>query len=372
MTRFYCILSYFLNFGPHHPSTHGVLRIVLEINGEVIVKADPHIGFLHRGVEKLIENQTYIQAISYFDRLDYIAPMACEYSFVLAVEKALDCKVPKRAQYIRVLFAELTRILSHILFIATQALDLGAITPFFWIFEEREKIMEFYERVSGARMHANYFRPGGVAQDLPDNILEDIGKFIVCLKKNMDNVELLLSNNRIFKQRLVNIGVVSAQKALDFGFSGPVLRGSGIIWDLRKHQPYDVYEELDFDIPVGSNGDCYDRYLVRVAEVYESIKIIEQCIKNIPEGLIKADNLKMTSLGYRVPAGEVYAISESPKGEFGVYLYSDGSNKPYRCHIRSPSFAHLQFINFLLKGHLLSDIVAVISSLDIIMGEIDR
>ena len=255
----------FLNFGPHHPSTHGVLRIVLEINGEVIVKADPHIGFLHRGVEKLIENQTYIQAISYFDRLDYIAPMACEYSFVLAVEKALDCKVPKRAQYIRVLFAELTRILSHILFIATQALDLGAITPFFWIFEEREKIMEFYERVSGARMHANYFRPGGVAQDLPDNILEDIGKFIVCLKKNMDNVELLLSNNRIFKQRLVNIGVVSAQKALDFGFSGPVLRGSGIIWDLRKHQPYDVYEELDFDIPVGSNGDCYDRYLVRVA-----------------------------------------------------------------------------------------------------------
>lgn len=382
-----------INFGPQHPAAHGVLRLVLEMDGEVVERADPHIGLLHRGTEKLIEYKTYMQALPYFDRLDYVSPMSQEHAFSLATEKLLGCEVPIRAQYIRVLFCEITRILNHILNITTQALDVGAMTPLLWLFEEREKMMEFYERASGARLHSNYFRTGGVSRDLPAGLLEDISKFADNFPKMLNDVEGLLTENRIFKQRLVDIGVVTKAEALDWGFSGPMLRGSGVPWDLRKSQPYEIYSELDFDIPIGKNGDCYDRYLVRVEEMHQSIKIIKQVIEKMPKGPIKTEDRKIspppraemkTSMealihhfklfteGYHVPSGETYAAVEAPKGEFGVYLVADGSNKPYRCRIKAPGFAHLQALDFMTKGHMLADVVAVIGTQDIVFGEIDR
>ncbi|MFY9589864.1 NADH dehydrogenase (quinone) subunit D [Rickettsia endosymbiont of Halotydeus destructor] len=382
-----------LNLGPQHPATHGVLRLILEMDGEVVNLADPHIGLLHRGTEKLIEHKTYLQAIPYFDRLDYVSPMCQEHAFALAVESLLGCDVPRRAQFIRVMFSELTRILNHTLNIGSQALDVGATTPLLWLFEEREKIMEFYERVSGSRMHANYFRPGGVAQDLPDRLLEDIAIFIEQFPARLQDVETLLNNNRLWKQRLVDIGVVSQKEAMDWGFSGPMLRGSGIAWDLRKSNPYDIYDEMDFDIPIGKSGDCYDRYFVRVEEIYQSLRIIKQCIEKMPQGEIKTNDskiappsrakmkesmeamihhFKLYTEGYDVPKGETYKAVEAPKGEFGVYLYSDGSNRPYRCRIKAPGFAHLQGLDFMAKGHLMADIVAIIATLDIVFGEIDR
>ncbi len=382
------------NIGPQHPATHGVLRLIATMDGELINKLDPHIGLLHRGTEKLIEHKTYLQAVPYFDRLDYVSPMCQEHAFALAVETLLKCEVPRRAQFIRVMFAELTRILNHTLNIATQALDLGATTPMLWLFEEREKIMNFYERVSGARMHANYFRPGGVADDLPDDgLVEDIWSFTENFPKILADTETLLTNNIIFKQRLVGIGIISSKNAMEWGFSGPMLRGSGIGWDLRKSNPYDIYDEIEFDIIVGKNGDCYDRYLLRVEEIYQSLRIIRQTIEKIPHGHIKVQDhkisppkkedihhsmesmiqfFKLYSEGYDVPYGETYKCVEAPKGEFGVYLFSDGSNKPYRCKIKAPGFAHLQALDFLAKNHSLSDLVAIISSLDIIFGEIDR
>lgn len=382
-----------INFGPQHPAAHGVLRLILEMDGEVINKSDPHIGLLHRGTEKLIEHKTYAQAVPYFDRLDYVSPMCQEHAYALAVEQLMGCEVPLRAQYIRVLFSELTRILNHTMNIGTQAVDLGATTPLLWLFEEREKIMEFYERVSGSRMHSNYFRPGGVASDLPDGLLDDIAIFNSQFLNILGDTETLLTNNRIWKQRLVGIGVVSQKQAMDWGFSGPMLRGSGIEWDLRKSNPYEVYNKMDFDIPIGKNGDCYDRYLVRVEEMYQSVKIIEQCIKEIPKGEVHSLDAKMIppkrslmkesmeamihhfklyTEGYNVPKGEAYGYVEAPKGEFGVYLYSDGTNKPYRCRIKAPGFAHLQGLDFMTRGHLLADVVSVISSLDVVFGEIDR
>ncbi len=382
-----------LNFGPQHPAAHGVLRLILEMDGEVVTKADPHVGLLHRGTEKLIEHKTYLQAIPYFDRLDYVSPMCQEHAFALAVERLLGCQVPQRAQYIRVLFAELTRILNHTMNITTQALDVGATTPLLWLFEEREKIMEFYERVSGSRMHANYFRPGGVAEDLPGGLAEDILKFVEQYKSRLEHVEDLLNENRVWKQRTVNIGVVSQRDAMDLGFSGIMLRGSGIAWDLRKSTPYDVYDKMEFDVPVGKNGDCYDRYLLRVEEMYQSLRIIKQAIEQMPEGSVKTEDAKLspprrsdmkTSMeamihhfklyteGYHVPKGEIYAAVEAPKGEFGVYLYADGTNKPYRCRIKAPGFAHLQGLNHMAKGHLMADVVTIISSLDLVFGEIDR
>ncbi|MFM8185422.1 MAG: NADH-quinone oxidoreductase subunit D, partial [Alphaproteobacteria bacterium] len=360
---------------------------------EVITRADPHIGLLHRGTEKLIEHKTYLQAVPYFDRLDYVSPMCQEHAYALAVEKLLQCKIPPRAQYIRVMFSEITRILNHVMAITTQALDVGAMTPLLWMFEEREIMMGFYEKVSGSRMHSAYIRPGGVHQDLPAGLLEEIAKFIKDLPKKIDDMENLLTENRIFKQRLVGIGVVSKQQALDWGFSGPMIRGSGLAWDLRKSQPYEVYGELDFDIPIGVNGDSYDRYLIRVQEMRESIKIIKQCIEKIPSGEIATDDKKisppkradmktsMESLinhfklyteGYHVNAGEAYGCVEAPKGEFGVYIISDGSNKPHRCRVRAPGFAHLQGLEFMAKGHLLADVVTIISTQDIVFGEIDR
>lgn len=382
-----------INFGPQHPAAHGVLRLILQMDGEVVNMADPHIGLLHRGTEKLIEHKTYLQAVPYFDRLDYVSPMCQEHAFALTVEKLLKCEVPRRAQFIRVMFAELTRILNHIMNITTQALDVGATTPMLWLFEEREKIMEFYERVSGSRMHANYFRPGGVAADLPPGLLEDIADFIEKFPKILTDATALLDENRIWKQRLVDIGVVSQSQAMNWGFSGPMLRGSGIAWDLRKSNPYDIYNEVDFDVPIGKDGDCYDRYLVRVAEMYESIKIIRQTIEKMPQGDVKLQDpkfsppvrsdmkssmeamihhFKLYTEGYNVPAGEAYVAVEAPKGEFGVYLYSDGSNKPYRCRIKAPGFAHLQGLDFMTRGHMMADVVTIISSLDIVFGEIDR
>lgn len=382
-----------LNFGPQHPAAHGVLRLILEMDGEVVDRADPHIGLLHRGTEKLIEHKTYLQAVPYFDRLDYVSPMNQEHAYALAVEKLLKCDVPRRAQYIRVLFSEISRILNHILNITTQALDVGATTPLLWLFEEREKMMEFYERVSGARLHAAYFRPGGVAQDLPAGLLEDIAAFADAFPKMIDDAEGLLTENRIFKQRLVDVGVVTAKEAMDWSFSGPMLRGSGIAWDLRKSQPYDVYEEVEFDIPIGKNGDSYDRYLCRVEEMRQSIRIIKQCCEKMPTGPIKTEDrkiapppraemkrsmealihhFKLYTEGYHVPAGETYAAVEAPKGEFGVYLVADGTNKPYRCRLRAPGFAHLQGLDFMSKGHMLADVVAIIGTQDIVFGEIDR
>jgi len=382
-----------LNFGPQHPAAHGVLRLILELDGEVIERADPHIGLLHRGTEKLIEHKTYTQAIPYFDRLDYVAPMNQEHAFALAVEKLLKIEVPLRAQYIRVIFCEIGRILSHILNITTQALDVGALTPSLWGFEEREKLMVFYERVSGSRLHANYFRPGGVHIDLPIGLADDIYDFCKKFPKVIDDLETLLTDNRIFKQRNVNIGIVSKQEALDHGFSGVMLRGSGVPWDLRKSNPYECYPDLNFKIPVGKNGDCYDRYLCRIEEMRESVSIIMQAIDKLPKGPIMTldtkvgppkrrdmkismealiNHFKLYTEGYHVPKGEVYSAVEAPKGEFGVYLIADGSNKPYRCKIKAPGFTHLQAMNYMIKGHMLADVPAVLGSMDIVFGEVDR
>jgi NADH-quinone oxidoreductase subunit D len=382
-----------LNFGPQHPAAHGVLRLVLEMDGEVIERADPHVGLLHRGTEKLIEHKTYLQALPYFDRLDYVSPMCQEHAYSLAVEKLLGCQVPPRAQYIRVMFCELTRILNHILNITTQALDVGAMTPLLWMFEEREKVLEFYERASGARFHSAYIRPGGVHQDIPAGMEADIAAFVDGFGKIIDDVDNLLTDNRIWKQRLVDIGVVTPEQAMDWGFSGPMLRGSGIAWDLRKSQPYDVYNELEFDVAIGKNGDCYDRYLVRMEEMRQSLKIIKQCIAKMPKGAVVTgdpkiappkrmlmkqsmealiNHFKLYSEGYHVPAGETYTAVEAPKGEFGVYLVADGSNQPYRCKIKAPGFAHLAALDFMTRGHMLADVVTVIGTMDIVFGEIDR
>jgi NADH-quinone oxidoreductase subunit D len=387
------ISSYTFNFGPQHPAAHGVLRLVLEMDGEIVRRADPHIGLLHRGTEKLIEYKTYLQAIPYFDRLDYVSMMCQEHAFVLAAEKLLGLAVPPRGQYIRVLFSEITRILNHLLNITTQAMDVGAMTPALWAFEEREKLMAFYERVSGARMHACYFRVGGVHQDLPAGLTADIVEFCDHFGKIVDDIENLLTENRIFKQRNVDIGVVTAADAVDWGFTGVMLRGSGLPWDLRKSQPYEAYAKMDFDVPVGKNGDCYDRYLCRVEEMRQSVRIIRQCIAELPDGPASAtDNkvvppkrsemkrsmealihhFKLYTEGFHVPAGETYCAVEAPKGEFGVYLVSDGSNKPYRCKIRAPGYAHLQALDFMSRGHMLADAVAIIGSQDIVFGEIDR
>ena len=382
-----------LNFGPQHPAAHGVLRLILELDGEVVEKADPHIGLLHRGTEKLIEHKTYSQAVPYFDRLDYVAPMNQEHAFALAVEKILNLEVPLRGQFIRVIFCEIGRILSHILNVTTQAMDVGALTPTLWGFEEREKLMGFYERVSGSRLHANYFRPGGVHQDLPRGLLEDIAKFCQDFPKIINDLETLLTDNRIFKQRNVDIGIVSKQDALDYSFSGVMLRGSGVAWDLRKSQPYDCYKQLEFKIPIGKNGDCYDRYLCRIEEMRESINIINQCLVKLPKGPVKTQDAKVTpppkkelknsmealihhfklfTEGYRVNKDEIYTSVEAPKGEFGVYLISDGTNKPYKCKIRAPGFSHLQAMDYLIKGHMLADVPAVLGSMDIVFGEVDR
>ena len=382
-----------VNFGPQHPAAHGVLRLVLEMDGEVIDRADPHIGLLHRGTEKLIEYKTYLQALPYFDRLDYVSMMCQEHCYSLAVEKLLNCEVPLRAQYIRVMFAEITRILNHLLWLSTHALDVGAMTPFLWMFEDRETLLEFYEAASGARMHAAYIRPGGVHQDLPAGLTDRIGDFIEAFPKRIDEIEALLTENRIWKQRTVDIGVVTPEQAMDWGFSGPMLRGSGVAWDLRKAQPYDVYDRLEFDIPIGKHGDCYDRYVIRMEEMRQCLHIMRQCLDQMPEGPIKTDDrkiapppraemkrsmealihhFKLYTEGYRVPAGETYTAVEAPKGEFGVFIVSDGSNKPYRCKIRAPGFAHLQGLDFMCKGHMLADVVTIIGTLDIVFGEIDR
>lgn len=387
------IKNFTMNFGPQHPAAHGVLRLILELDGELVKKADPHIGLLHRGTEKLIEYKTYIQALPYFDRLDYVSMMAQEHAYSLAVENLLNCKVPLRAQYIRVLFSEITRILNHILAVTCHAMDVGALTPFLWLFEEREKLMEFYERVSGARMHAAYVRPGGVSQDIPIGLWNDIMQFVEQFFWRLVEVEELLNANRIWKQRLVDVGIVSSDDAMNLGFSGVMLRGSGIAWDLRKNHPYEVYDKMNFNVPVGKNGDCYDRYLIRVYEMYESLNIIKQCLTDMPNGLVRSDDKKLTpperadmkysmeslihhfklySEGFNVPKNETYACVEAPKGEFGVYLISDGSNKPYRCKIKAPGFLHLQSLDFMSKGHMIADVVTVIGTQDIVFGEVDR
>jgi NADH-quinone oxidoreductase subunit D len=386
-----------INFGPQHPAAHGVLRLVLELDGEIVTRVDPHIGLLHRGSEKLIEHKTYMQALPYFDRFDYVAPMNQEHGFSLATERLLGLEVPKRGQLIRVLYSEIGRLLSHLLNVTTQALDVGALTPPLWGFEEREKLMVFYEAASGARMHANYFRPGGVKQDLPPKLLDDIAWFCETHPKVLDDIEGLLTDNRIFKQRNVDIGIVKLEDCFAWGFSGVMLRGSGAAWDLRKAQPYECYDELDFDIPVGKNGDNYGRYLIRMEEMRQSVKIMKQCLDklNSPEGRGPVSSLdgkvvpprraemkrsmealihhfKLYTEGFKVPEGEVYAAVEAPKGEFGVYLVSDGTNKPYRCKVRAPGFAHLQAMDFMCKGHMLADVSAVLGSLDIVFGEVDR
>jgi NADH-quinone oxidoreductase subunit D len=385
--------SFTMNFGPQHPAAHGVLRLVLEMDGEIVERADPHIGLLHRGTEKLIEYKTYLQAVPYFDRLDYVSPMCQEHAYALGVEKLMGITAPPRAQYIRVLFSEITRILNHLLNITAFALDVGAITPLLWAFEEREKLLEFYERVSGARFHSAYFRPGGVHQDMPAGLAEDIHGFCEQFPARVDDLETLLTENRIFKQRTVDIGRISAEDALDWGFAGPMLRGSGVPWDLRKSQPYDVYGEMEFDIPIGKNGDCWDRYLVRMEEMRQSVRIMKQALEKMPVGPVRTTDRKVapppraemkTSMealihhfklyteGYHVPAGETYTAVEAPKGEFAVYLVSDGTNKPYRCKIRCPDFAFLQATDFMGRGHMLADVVAIIGSMDIVFGSIDR
>ncbi len=391
------VRTFNINFGPQHPAAHGVLRLVLELDGEVVERVDPHIGLLHRGTEKLIEHKTYLQAVPYFDRLDYVAPMNQEHAFALAVEKLLGLEVPFRGQLIRVLYSEIGRLLSHLLNVTTQALDVGALTPPLWGFEQREQLMIFYERASGARMHAAYFRPGGVHQDLPQSLIDDIEKFTETFAKALEDIDALITENRIFKQRNADIGVVSLEDAWAWGFSGVMVRGSGAAWDLRKSQPYECYDRLDFDIPVGKNGDCYDRYLIRMEEMRQSNRIMKQCIDllNSPEGKGPVSSVdgkvvpprrgemkrsmealihhfKLYTEGFRVPEGEVYAAVEAPKGEFGVYLVSDGTNKPYRCKIRAPGFAHLQAMDFMTRGHLLADVSAILGSLDIVFGEVDR
>ncbi|AJY46454.1 NADH-quinone oxidoreductase subunit D [Martelella endophytica] len=391
------VRNFTINFGPEHPSAHGVLRLVLELDGEIVERVDPHIGLLHRGTEKLIETKTYLQAVPYFDRLDYVAPMNQEHAFALAVEKLLDVEIPIRGQLIRVLFSEIGRVLNHLLNATTAAMDVGALTPPLWGFEEREKLMVFYERACGARMHAAYVRPGGVHQDLPPELVEDIGKWCEQFPAKLDDIEALLAGNRIFKQRNVDIGVISLEDAFAWGFSGVMVRGSGAAWDLRRAQPYECYSDLDFDVVVGKNGDCYDRWVVRINEMRESVKIMKQCVerllgdakvgpfnsmdgKVVPpkraqmkrsmEALIH--HFKLYTEGYHVPEGEVYASVEAPKGEFGVYLVSDGTNKPYRCKIRAPGFAHLSAMDFMSKGHQLADVTAIIGTLDIVFGEVDR
>jgi NADH-quinone oxidoreductase subunit D len=387
------IKSFTMNFGPQHPAAHGVLRLVLEMDGEVIERADAHIGLLHRGTEKLIEYKTYLQAVPYFDRLDYVSPMCMEHAYALAVEQLLGIEPPPRAQYIRVLYSEITRILNHLLNVTAFALDVGAITPFLWGFEERERLMEFYERVCGARLHAAYFRPGGVHQDLPAGLADDILGFCDTFPKVIDDIEVLLTENRIFRQRTVDIGAVSAKEALDWGFAGPMLRASGVPWDLRRAQPYDAYAAMDFDVPVGKNGDCFDRYLVRIEEMRQSLRIIRQALAQMPAGPVKVNDrkvappprgemkqsmealihhFKLYTEGYHVPAGETYCAVEAPKGEFGVYLVADGGNRPYRCKIRCPDYAFLQGVDFMSKGHMLADVVAIIGSMDIVFGSIDR
>jgi NADH dehydrogenase (ubiquinone) Fe-S protein 2 len=384
---------YNLNFGPQHPAAHGVLRLVLELSGEKIKSADPHIGLLHRGTEKLIEYKNYYQALPYFDRLDYVSMMAQEHAYSLAVEILVKAIVPKRAQYIRVLFSEITRILNHLLAITAHALDVGAFTPFLWAFEEREKLFEFYERVSGARMHAAYIRPGGVNQDLPLGILKDIYLFLKQFNSRIDELEELLTNNRIWQSRLINVGIVTKQNAISWGFSGVLLRGSGVLWDLRKASSYEIYNELNFDIPIGYFGDCYDRYLIRIGEIRQSIRIIEQCINNIPLGLIKVDDrklvlpirkkmkssmealihhFKLVTEGAYIHKGSHYTAIEAPKGEFGIYLMSNKTNKPYRCKIKAPGFLHLQGLNMMVENLLLADLVTIIGTQDIVFGEIDR
>jgi NADH dehydrogenase (ubiquinone) Fe-S protein 2 len=382
-----------INFGPQHPAAHGVLRLVVELSGESVVRSEPHIGLLHRGTEKLIEYKTYLQGLPYFDRLDYVSIMAQEHAYCLAIENLLNLAIPVRARYIRTIFLELTRLLNHLLAVSTHALDVGALTPFLWAFEEREKLIEFYERVSGARMHAAYFRPGGVSQDLPAGLIEDIYTFLKNFNKRVDEFEEMLSNNRIWKNRLIGVGVVSANKALEFGFSGPILRGSGIAWDIRKVMPYELYQEVDFSVFVGTYGDCYDRYLIRIYEMRESLRIIEQLISKIPTGFVKTDDKKVTppsrgfikfsmeslihhfklySEGFSIPASETYISVEAPKGEFGVYLQADGSSRPARCRIRAPGFFHLQGLDFMSKRHILADLVTIIGTQDIVFGEVDR
>jgi len=394
-TRTVEVDSHTINFGPQHPAAHGVLRLILEMKGEVVERADPHIGLLHRGTEKLIEYKTYLQAMPYMDRLDYVSPMCMEHSFVLAVERLLGIEkdVPERARWIRTLYAELTRIANHLLNITTFALDVGAITPSFWGFEQREAILEFYEAAGGSHYHANYFRAGGVNRDLPPALLDRIAAWARQFLPVVDDLERLLTENRIFKQRTVDIGVMTPEQAIAWGFSGPCLRASGCAWDLRKAQPYDMYDQVEFEVPVGRHGDCYDRYLVRVHEMRQSLRIVEQCLKRIRPGPVRIQDNKITpppraemkrsmealihhfklyTEGYHVPAGATYTATEAPKGEFGVYMVADGTNKPYRCKIRAPGFAHLQAIEALSKGHMLADAVAIIGSLDIVFGEIDR
>jgi NADH dehydrogenase I D subunit len=388
------IKNFTINFGPQHPAAHGVLRLILELNGEIISRADPHIGLLHRGTEKLIEYKTYIQALPYFDRLDYVSMMSQEHTFVLAIEKLLNCSVPVRAQTIRVLFCEITRILNHLLAVGCHAMDVGAMTPFLWVFEEREKLMEFYERASGVRMHSVYLRPGGNSYDIPIGLLDDIFVFCNQFLIRLDEMEEMLTNNRIWKQRLIDIGIVSKKDAQEWGFSGVMLRGSNISWDLRKAQPYEIYNSIDFNIPVGKNGDCYDRYILRMEEMRESVKIIFHCLSNFPFGPYLEDDYKnivfaprkflkesMESLihhykqatdNFIVPAGETYTATEAPKGEFGIYLVSNGTNYPYRCKIKAPGFNHLQSLNFMAKGHMIADVVTIIGTQDIVFGEIDR
>jgi NADH-quinone oxidoreductase subunit D len=391
------VRNFTINFGPEHPSAHGVLRMVLELDGEIVERVDPHIGLLHRGTEKLIETKTYLQAVPYFDRLDYVAPMNQEHAFALSVEKLLGLEIPIRGQLIRVLYSEMGRILAHIMNVTTQAMDVGAMTPPLWGFEEREKLMIFYERACGARLHAAYFRPGGVHQDIPPDLVEDIGKWCDEFEGTLDDIEGLLTDNRIFKQRNVDIGVISLADAWAWGFSGVMVRGSGAAWDLRRSQPYECYSELDFEIAIGKNGDCYDRYLIRMFEMRQANRIMKQCVnrllgkekygpvssadgKIVPpkrgemkrsmEALIH--HFKLYTEGYHVPAGEAYAAVEAPKGEFGVYVVADGTNKPYRCKIRAPGFAHLQAMDFLCRGHQLADVTAVLGSIDIVFGEVDR
>ena len=387
------VKNFSLNFGPQHPAAHGVLRLVVELAGEAVLRAEPHIGLLHRGTEKLIEYKTYVQGLPYFDRLDYVSIIAQEHAYCLAIENLLDLQVPLRAKYLRVLFLELTRLMNHLLAVSTHALDVGALTPFLWVFEEREKLMEFYERVSGARIHAAYFRPGGVYLDVPDGLLSDIYDFSKLFKQRLDEVEEMLTGNRIWKNRLIGVGVVDYKTALGFGFSGPMLRGSGVAWDIRKVAPYEVYENINFNIFVGQYGDCYDRYLIRLYEMRESLRLIDQALLNLPDGYVKSDDKKVTppsrafikfsmeslihhfklyTEGFSVPPGETYVSVEAPKGEFGVYLLADGSTRPQRCRIRAPGFYHLQAIEFMSKGHMLADVVTIIGTQDIVFGEVDR
>ena len=385
--------SYTINFGPQHPAAHGVLRLILELDGEIVERVDPHIGLLHRGTEKLIEYKTYAQAIPYFDRLDYCSPMCMEHSFVLAIEKLMGLEVPIRGQFIRTMMAELTRIKNHMLNLGAHIMDVGAMTPNLWLFEIREDLMQLYEAVSGARMHANYFRAGGVHQDIPPKVLNDIGDFLDKRMGLFEDAISLVADNRIFKQRNVDIGTVSKEDAIAWGFSGPMIRASGIPWDIRRSQPYEVYDRMEFDIPVGTNGDCYDRFMVRVEEVRQSVRIVRQCLQQMPQGPVGSldrkvfpppraemktsmealiHHFKLYSEGYHVPAGEVYVATESPKGEFGVYLVADGTNRAYRCKIRPTAFSHLQAMDFMMKGHMLADVTAVLSAIDVVFGECDR